>query len=74
MKLDDSLKKLGFSKCKTEPAVYTRGVGLSSLFLGVYVDDLIVIGGDPVEIVSFKRQMTLEFDMSDLGILSSIWD
>jgi len=36
----------------------------------VYVDDLIVTGGDPTEIVTFKRQMTSEFDMSDLGLLS----
>jgi hypothetical protein len=70
VKLDGSLKKLGFRKCITEPAVYTRGVGLSKLILGVYVDDLIVIGGDPAEIVAFKKQMTSEFDMSDLGLLS----
>jgi len=70
VKLDGSLKKLGFSRCKTEPAVYTRGVGLSKVILGVYVDDLIVTGGDPAEIVDFKKQMTSEFDMSDLGLLS----
>ena len=70
MKLDGSLKKLGFRKCITEPAVYTRGVGLSSVILGVYVDDLIVTGGDPTEIVDFKKQMTSEFEMSDLGMLS----
>jgi len=33
VKLDGSLKKLGFRKCITEPAVYTRGVGLSKLIL-----------------------------------------
>jgi hypothetical protein len=54
VKLDGSLKKLGFKKCVTEPAVYTRGVGLSKVILGVYVDDLIVTGGDPKEISVFQ--------------------
>ena len=42
VKLDGSLKKIGFKKCVTEPVVYTRGQGLSKLVLGVYVDDLLV--------------------------------
>ena len=70
VKLDNCLKKLGFKKCASEAAVYTRGVGKTRLILGVYVDDLIVTGGDPDEIATFKRQMTSEFEMSDLGLLS----
>ena len=35
--------------------MYTRDKGLSKVILGVYVDDLIVIGGDPTEIVDFKK-------------------
>jgi hypothetical protein len=64
------LKKLGFRKCATEPAVYTRGVGRTTMILGVYVDGLIVTRGDRVEIVASKKQMTSEFEMSDLGLLS----
>jgi hypothetical protein len=70
MKLDSTLKKLGFRKYLTGTTVYIRGVGLSAVMLGVYVDDLIVTGGEPVEIVAFKKQMTLVFEMSDLGLLS----
>jgi hypothetical protein len=70
VKLDKSLKKLGFKKCASEAAVYTRGVGKARVILGVYVDDLIVTGSDPSEIAVFKRQMTSEFEMSDLGKLS----
>jgi len=70
VKLDRSLKKLKFSKCANEPAVYTRGVGKSRVVLGVYVDDLIVTGEDSAEIDVFKKQMTSEFEMSDLGLLS----
>jgi len=67
--LDRSLKKLEFSKCANEPAVYTRGVGKSRVVLGVYVDDLIVTREDSAEIEVFKKQMTSEFEMSDLGLL-----
>jgi len=70
VRLDRSLKKLKFRKCASEQAVYTRGVGKSAIILGVYVDDLIVTGEDPAEIKEFKEQMTKEFEMSDLGLLS----
>lgn len=50
--------------------MYTRGVGKKTVVLGVYVDDLIVAGEDAAEIETFKKQMTSEFDMSDLGLLS----
>lgn len=70
IKLDKSLKNLKFSKCACEPAVYTRGSGETALILGVYVDDLLVTGNSPVEIMKFKTEMTSQFDMSDLGLLS----
>ena len=70
VRLDRSLKKLKFRKCAGEQAIYTRGVGKSAIILGVYVDDLIVTGEDPAEIKEFKEQMTKEFEMSDLGLLS----
>lgn len=70
VRLDKSLKKLGFKKCASEAAVYKRGVGNGAVVLGVYVDDLIVIGENPEEIATFKKQMTSKFEMSDLGLLS----
>jgi hypothetical protein len=38
--------------------------------LGVCVDDLIVTGSNPAEILKFKQEMTTQFEMSDLGLLS----
>jgi hypothetical protein len=38
--------------------------------LGVYVDDLIITGGNPEIIKLFKQQMMSEFEMTDLGLLS----
>lgn len=34
------------------------------------MDDLIVTGSEPADIENFKSQMTKEFEMSDLGLLS----
>ena len=42
IKLDRSLKNLGFRRCAQEQAVYTRGEGRAAVMIGVYVDDIIV--------------------------------
>ena len=55
MHLDKSLKNLGFIKCTQEQAVYTRGKHGVGVFVGVYVNDLIVIGEDAPTIPDFKK-------------------
>jgi hypothetical protein len=70
VRLDKSLKKLKFSRCISEQAVYTRGVGTNAVIVGVYVDDLIVTVGNPSEIKLFKKEMMTKFEMTDLGLLS----
>jgi hypothetical protein len=70
MWLHRSLKQFGFTRCAQEQAVYTRGKANTIIIVGVYVDDLIVTGKDPVAITAFKQQMMGEFEMSDLGFLT----
>jgi hypothetical protein len=70
IKLDKSLKKLGFEKCPSESPVYKRGAGKATVILGGYVDDLLITGSEPKEIEKFKQLMAAEFEMSDLGSLS----
>jgi hypothetical protein len=70
IKLDRTLKKHGFVHSPLEHGLYARGDLGSRLLVGVYVDDLIVIGGCTKVISEFKRQMQTEFKMSDLGPLS----
>lgn len=45
-KLDASLKKLGFTKCANEHALYPRSSGRAPLIVGIYGDDLVITGGD----------------------------
>jgi hypothetical protein len=72
-KLDSSLAALGFVKCPSEHAVYTRIKEGARLLLGVYVDDLIVTGTSTTAIGEFKSEMMDLFKMSDLGLLLSYY-
>ena len=69
-KLDTSLTELGFRRCKSEHGLYTRVRGGSRLVVGVYVDDLLIVGESAPEIEVFKTEMKTAFRMSDLGVLS----
>ena len=68
-KLDATLKKMGFKQSTHEAAVYWRGNKCNVLLVGVYVDDLIIIGAEEQKVEVFKAQMKKAFDMSDLGLL-----
>ena len=60
-KLDATLGELGFQRCATKHALYTRRRGKEELVVGVYVDDLIVTGMRTEDINSFKREMVARF-------------
>ncbi|GKA18529.1 putative RNA-directed DNA polymerase [Tanacetum coccineum] len=70
VRLDKSMKGLGFLKSSQDPTVYTRNSKGKTLIVGVYVDDLIITGSHTQDIVEFKEQMKNEFEMSDLGLLA----
>lgn len=69
-KLDSSLISLDLERSTSEHAVYRRGDNSSRLLVGVYVDDLLVVGSHLEEIHKFKEEMKNLFCMSDLGKLS----
>ncbi|WVZ92975.1 hypothetical protein U9M48_039002 [Paspalum notatum var. saurae] len=70
IKLDTTLATLGFKKCSSEHALYTKRSKEGILIVGVYVDDLIVTGSEQQEIKKFKSEMAAKFKMSDLGLLT----
>ncbi|XP_066365482.1 uncharacterized mitochondrial protein AtMg00810-like [Miscanthus floridulus] len=67
--LDSSLIELGFQRSTSEHAVYLRGAGDRRLVVGVYVDDLVITGGNNTDISKFKEEMRSTFQMTDLGLL-----
>jgi hypothetical protein len=49
--------------------VYLGGTANKLLVVGIYVDDLVIIGDEPDEMQLFKEEMKRLFSMSDLGML-----
>lgn len=68
--LNSCLEKLGFNRCPSEHAVYTRRDKNDVLIIGVYVDDILVTGKNLTSIEVFENQMSKIFEMSDLGQLT----
>lgn len=61
---------MGLERCPYEHAVYTNKTNGETLIVGVYVDDLLVIGSSVAMINEFKKRMNERFEMSNLGKLS----
>ena len=69
-KLNDTLLSLNFKRSLSEYAIYTKRRREAQLLIGVYVDDLIIIGASGEDIREFKEEMADAFKMSDLSLLS----
>ena len=69
-KLDNTLLSLKFKRCAFEHGMYTHGHGEQQLIVGVYIDDLIITRDDMEVLGRFKREMSNNFKMSDLNVLS----
>ena len=68
-KMDSFLLDIGFSRCHSNPNVYTKKVGNHLIILVLYVDDLILTGSDPKLITLVKSSPKQNFEMSYLGHL-----
>jgi hypothetical protein len=60
---------LNFSRCHSDPNVYTKKVGNHLIILVLYVDDLILTGSDPKLLTHVKSNLKKKFEMIDLGHL-----
>ncbi|CAA7391865.1 unnamed protein product [Spirodela intermedia] len=68
-KLDETLLSFRFRRSPLEHAIYTKRNGEAQLVVGVYVDDLVIIGTSCDDIKQFKKEMADAFRMNDLGLL-----
>nr|GEW72817.1 ribonuclease H-like domain-containing protein [Tanacetum cinerariifolium] len=68
-KLRETLKENGFEQSKNDHSFFFKKNEKFSLFLLVYVDDIIVTGTSKVEIAKFKRFLCNRFKFTDLGEL-----
>jgi hypothetical protein len=68
-KMDSFLLDTRFSRCHSDPNVYTKKVGNHLIILVLYVDDLILNGSDPKLLNHVKSNLKKKFEMTDLGYL-----
>jgi hypothetical protein len=67
--MDSFLIATGFSRCHSNPNVYTKKVGSHLIILVLYVDDLILTGSDSKLLNHVKTNLKKKFEMTDLGFL-----
>ncbi|KAG8485650.1 hypothetical protein CXB51_018843 [Gossypium anomalum] len=67
-RIDSYLLSLGFERSISEPTLYVKKKQAETqLIVSLYVDDLLVTGGDRSMLADFKAKMKDMFEMSDLG-------
>ena len=61
----------GFTRCVHKYALYIKAHTTGDILLVcIYVGDLILTGNNPVLFEAFKKAMSLEFEMTGIGLMS----
>ena len=68
MALDTYLKELKFKQSTSDPCIYVSTEG-ETLYLGVYVDDIILAGTTDERIKEVKDALSRKFEIKDIGRL-----
>ena len=69
MRLDSYLNDNGFHRNTNEPILYVKEKSDDILIVCIYMDDIISFSSSEVLSRRFKKGMTDEFEMTDLGLL-----
>ena len=67
--MDNFLIDTRFSRCHSDPNVYTNKVGSHIIILVLYINDRILIGSDPKILNHVKTSVKNKFEMIDLSYL-----
>jgi len=66
--IDSYLVKLGFTRSNVDPNLYFKVVQGMLLILVLYVDDLFLIGSEPL-MIECKMDLASKFEMKYLGLM-----
>ncbi|KAK2456950.1 putative mitochondrial protein [Trifolium repens] len=69
-RIDKYFQEKYFIKCPYEHALYIKLQGGDTLIVCLYVDDLIFTGNNPTMFEESKKEMTKEFEMTNIGLMS----
>lgn len=67
--LHAALMKLNFEQCESDPCLYVRRDGPKTVFLLVYVDDILVACKQAAVIDAVFEALRKEFDVTNLGLV-----
>lgn len=67
--LTSTLCSFGFTQARSDASLFIRHSAQSTLYLLVYVDDIILTGSDPTEITQLTTLLNQKFALKDLGDL-----
>lgn len=65
------IARLGFKRSTSDQCLYWRGEKDKRVYLILYVDDILIIGHNQKEIKIVKGCLSREFDMTDIGEVTS---
>ena len=68
--LDATMRKLNFTQSDADPCLYSRISNGQSLYVTIFVDDLLIAGSNMNVINSFKQELKSKYRMKDLGELN----
>lgn len=69
---DYLVRNLRFSCSSNDPCLYVRRSESSVIFIALYVDDLLIVGRNKIDIANIKGELGKIFQMKDLGNASVI--
>jgi hypothetical protein len=67
--IDGALTKFGFTRNKADHGVYVKGSNKDWIAVVLYVDDLLIISANNIEITKVKNCLSSMFKMKDLGLV-----
>nr|KYP42777.1 Retrovirus-related Pol polyprotein from transposon TNT 1-94 [Cajanus cajan] len=68
-RLKTTLLQFGFSACKSDPSLFTYTLQQQTVYLLVYVDDIILTGSSQSLIQQLTTQLNARFALKQLGLL-----
>jgi Reverse transcriptase (RNA-dependent DNA polymerase) len=68
-RIDSYFKENDFKQCPFEVTIYVKARKDEILIVALYVDDLIFMGNNQMLIYEFKKEMKLEFKMTNLRMM-----
>ena len=72
--VDKFMREAGFTPSNSDPCLYWREDssptgGEGRLYVGIFVDDIVITGSSSASIKAFKSQLSAVFDVKDMGAL-----